>query len=263
LGWEVIQLVDHRSGTYRTPEEVTATVNRMMDVSDKLGFDGIDLDYEFQPPELREGFTSLMEQLGTRLKAQGKKLSICVGYYPHTHETPPNHGFIDAEAVGRVCDEVRIMCYDQYFGPAKGQEPFDRPDCQGIGPSSTQPWARNVMQHWLKYVPAEKLVMGLPAYSNDYVALAGGGGRHIYSSVPPANNWLTDKSWLWYDKINVYRYYDEKGEPHIFYANDEDSTRAHLETASDLNISTISFWQARSVSPGMWQASREWRSAQD
>jgi spore germination protein YaaH len=203
-----------------------------------------------------------MDELSGRLKALGKKLSICVGYYAHNHDTPPHHGFIDPDAVERSCDEVRVMCYDQYFAPGKGREPFDRLDCQAIGATSTQPWARTAMQHWAKSISHEKLVMGLPAYSNDYDATPRGFGRHFYTSVPPANNWIVDRTWLWFDKVNLYRYLDEQGAPHIFYASDAESTRAHLETAAAQGISAISFWHGRSVSEAMWQEARQWRDAE-
>ena len=41
-----------------------------------------------------------------------------------------------------------------------------------MGPASTQPWAEFSMKWWLAQgIPKEKLVMGIPAYSNDYSAL--------------------------------------------------------------------------------------------
>ena len=61
-----------------------------------------------------------------------------------------------------------------------------RPDCAGMGPTSTTPWAEASMQWWAARVPKEKLVMGLPAYSNDYSALPGwGGGNGSQAGVGP------------------------------------------------------------------------------
>ena len=64
----------------------------------------------------------------------------------------------------------------------------DRGDCAGMGPTSTTPWAEFSMRWWADRVPKEKLVMGLPAYSNDYSALPGwGGGNGTQAGVgPPA-----------------------------------------------------------------------------
>ena len=39
----------------------------------------------------------------------------------------------------------------------------NRPDCGGIGPTSSQPWARAAMTWWAQHVPLSKLVMGLPS----------------------------------------------------------------------------------------------------
>jgi spore germination protein YaaH len=258
-GWEVLHLIDRNSGAYDSEEAAAETVESIVGIALDGGFNGIDLDYEAQPAELRPAFSAFIERLSKALGNAKLKFSICVGYYKY--KPGPYANFIDPEVVGKFCDEVRVMCYDQYFSPGKGLEPFDRLDCQGIGPTSSTPWARRVMEYWGTCVPKEKLIMGLPAYSTDYDARPNGRGRHLYSSLPPANNWECDKSWLWFEQVNVYRYFDESGAPRIFYASDADSTRAHLETASELGITGISFWEGRSVSPAMWEATSNWRDS--
>ena len=260
IGLEVLHLIDRTAGAYDSNEAAGETIDSIVAYAKEYGFNGVDLDYEAQPSATRAEYAAFMEALSERLHEEGLKLSICVGYYFSTHAHPPDHGFIDPVAVGKYCDEVRVMCYDQYFSPGKGVAPFDRLDCQGFGPTSSKPWAATAMGHWARYVPLEKLVMGLPAYSTDYDARPSGCGRHIYAPVPPANSWEYDKSWLWYESVNMYRYYDETGGPRIFYASDADSTRAHLDTAVSMNISAITFWEGHSVSPSMWQALEEWKN---
>jgi len=138
---------------------------------------------------------------------------------------------------------VRAMCYDMYYAPGKGNEELmDRGDCQGNSPTSTFPWAREAMQFWLKYVPSEKLIMGLPAHSNDYDLAPNGKGAQIETPKPDSSAAkVFDKTWLPYEQINMYRYLDEQDHLHIFYASDTQSTVAHLETVNDLNIGGISF----------------------
>ncbi len=52
---------------------------------------------------------------------------------------------------------VRVMCYDMYSLSGSA-----------VGPVSMQPWAKDAMQYWMRHVPREKLIMGLPAYSGDF-----------------------------------------------------------------------------------------------
>jgi len=257
FGWNIYHLVGRCHGNYETSEEMEKTLSSLMKNCLEKGLDGLDFDLEFEPAHTKDAYSAYLRRAAEELHSVGKRLSVCVGYHPAAHAKPADHGFIDPDVIGQVCDEVRVMCYDQYFAPAKGKEPLDRLDCQGIGPTSSQPWAAAAMAHWSQYVPKEKLVMGLPTHSNDYDARHGGGGRAIYTSVPPANI-FSDKSWLWYEKINLYRYKDEDGGARIFYASDADSTRAHLDTADDIGVNKISFWQGRAVDPEMWKVAKAW-----
>lgn len=259
FGWEINLLVGRCHGNYETPEEAKKTVASLMKRCRTLGFDGLDFDYEFEPPQTRDAYSNLLRIAKEELHGEGKTLSICVGFHPPAQQRVPDHGFIDPVVIGEVCDEVRVMCYDQYHAPAKGKVALDRLDCQGIGPASSQPWAEAAMKHWSRYVSVEKLTMGLPAYGNDYDARYGGGGRSIYTTTPPVNI-FADKTWLHYEKLHLYRYMDENNSPRIFYASDAESTAALLDTADGLNIPSVCFWQGRSVEPAMWAQTDRWRA---
>ena len=84
---------------------------------------------------------------------------------------------------------VRCRFCRYYVGGRGVSAIASRPDCAGMGPTSTTPWAASSMEWWAARVPKEKLVMGLPAYSNDYSALPGwGGGNGTQAGVgPPAS----------------------------------------------------------------------------
>jgi spore germination protein YaaH len=61
-----------------------------------------------------------------------------------------------------------------------------------------------------------------------------------------------EKAWLWYERIPVYLYMD-RGTPHLFYASDAESTKAHLETVDALNLPGIGFWHFSSVDDETWK----------
>jgi spore germination protein YaaH len=215
---------------------------------DELRLDGIDLDFEHLEPALQKRYSQFMRDLADRLHAGGRRLSICVGYYSGSSAESPEKHFYDALVVGKVCDQIRIMCYDLHWAPGAT-----------FGPTSTVPWAKEAMRYWCRHVPREKLIMGLPAYSNDFDVLPGGKGVQVYSAKPqiPTSPPL-QPVWLEYEKLRVYRYVDGDGRPHVFFASDEASTKAHLETVEELNIPAISFWTYNSVAPETWKTLRNW-----
>ncbi|MFC1739634.1 glycosyl hydrolase family 18 protein [Planctomycetota bacterium] len=227
--------------------------------SGPAGVDGIDLDLEHLDTKYKDTYSIFLREVSAALHKAGKKLAICVGYYPPMYKDKLVFWY-DPKVIGRTCDMVRVMCYDMYYAPGKGNEELmDRGDCQGIGPTSTSPWAREAMQFWLRYVPSEKLIMGLPAYSNDYDLAPNGKGTQVEAPRPNSSvAKVFDKTWLPYEQINMYRYLDDQGHLHIFYASDTKSTVAHLETVDDLNIGGISFWYYQAVPDETWTAVCKW-----
>jgi hypothetical protein len=168
------------------------------------GYTGVDLDLfeypqtwgpDFQDPmnatfkaELTTKYSDFLRALSSALHAKGLKMSECVGSYPMVDGGISV--YYDPAVVAETNDVVSVMNYDMYYVGGRGIPAIaSRPDCEGMGPTSTAPWATFSMQWWLQRVPAHKLVMGIPAYSNDYSALPGhGDGNGSQAGVgPPAS----------------------------------------------------------------------------
>ena len=248
-----LKLVGGKADAFDTREHATATVVGYVRDCREIGYDGIDLDFEHVDFSYRARYSDFVRALSDELHALDKRLSICVfAIDPDMYEKLPDL-FYDPAVIGEACDEIRVMCYDMYLA-------------HGIwhGPTSTRLWARAGMRWWLQQVPREKLIMSLPAYSNEYDMMPGSGwGRQQGCDSPEAlrdaeHGHNVERLWLPYDGINVYRYLDEKGHAHLFFASDSESTRVHLKTVDELDIPGISFWHYGTISEGIWQAVRDW-----
>ena len=130
-------------------------------------------------------------------------------------------------------------------------------------------------------MPAHKLVMGIPAYSNDYSALPGhGGGNGSQAGVgPPASSEMmcggngthaaddgrrclgVETIWEYFDQINTYMYTDAAGSPRIRYGTEVKSTLAHLRTATALALPAVGFWTLDTANPAMVAAVLGWAAA--
>ncbi len=254
---EVYQAVGGSENDVLTHEARNTTIARFMKYIDEDGCDGIDLDLEHLNPDIKEQYSIFMRHLSKELRAKGKKLTMCVGFYPPMVAKDFNFWY-DPEMIAQTCDQVRIMGYDMYHSPGKNKYAMDREDCQGVGPNCTQPWARDAIIFWLKYVPKEKLILGMPAYSNDYVMTVDGGGTQVYASVPnAAAGTKVDRFWMWYEKIYGYRYIDEVGKLHLFYAADGRSTDALMDVVEQTGISGVAMWHMSEVTPEMWKVIRD------
>jgi len=260
LDIEVYRAVSGDQSAFDTPARSQATIDGYLKECRDMGYDGVDLDFEHLDPKVQAGYSGFLRQASKALKGIKRKMSHCVGYYPGMEKDPPRQLFYDPAVVAETCDLVRVMCYDLYWAPGKGQG-TDRDDAQGIGPTSNHPWARTAMEFWLKRAPKAKLVMGLPAYSNDYVLTPNGKGQQVYESRPQTGTGTEIvRSWLWYEKVHLYLYRDSAGDPHGLYASDARSTVEHLQTVDQLDLPSIGFWHFSSVDAETWQSVRDWLS---
>ncbi len=251
LGIETYWLVGGKENKFDTPEHRKKTIDGYLRECREKGYDGIDLDQEGIEASFRDRYTLFLREASERLHKAGKKLAICVGYMMSTRKTTnKTHmwNFYDPKVIAETCDMVRIMCYDYYSMSGRG-----------VGPISTKPWAKDAMKYWLKYIPREKLIMGLPAYSGDFEMTSDGSRKRVYADNPVVpDGTKIERVWLPYEQINSYRYLDDKGHLHLFFASDAVSTRAHLETVDKLDLAGIGLWHYDSVTAQSWKVIRSW-----
>jgi len=243
---DTLLLVGGKASSFDTPEHARATLDGYLKACTEDGYGGIDLDFEHVTPDYTDAYTVFLRDTAKELHAIGKRLSICVGCYPLAqHGRPSRVHFFEPEVIGECCDEVRVMCYDLYYAP----------HCL-LGPTSSFPWARDGMRFWLQYVSKEKLIMGLPAYGNDYDMSPGAGFGWQVNFEHPSEIVMShaiESFWLHYERLNVYRYLNHERHTHIHYASDGKSTQHHLTTVEDLDLGGISFWHYGTITPSMWQ----------
>jgi spore germination protein YaaH len=137
-------------------------------------FDGIDIDYEGKSAETREGFSAFLKELSTSLKKNKKQL-ICTieartpidsRYLKVTKELLARIEYSnDFKAIGKYCDKVRFMTYDQIDGDVK-LSTFYKSEL--YRPVADIAWVKKVLTLALKDIPAHKIVVGVATYGYKY-----------------------------------------------------------------------------------------------
>ena len=117
--------------------------------------DGINIDYEsiYYYKDNYNNFAAHMSTLSKYCKKTGLALSVDTA-------TPlaVNQKYFDFETLGRVCDYVIPMTYDEHY--AKSTTP---------GSASTKPWYTKMINILKDFVPQEKILMGVPLYGISWV----------------------------------------------------------------------------------------------
>ncbi len=235
------------------PERRRAHAATIVDVVERNGLDGIDLDYERaafagmssdQRQAFRSGFSAFVRLLADRLHAIGARLSITVTAKTSDASTSAYYIY-DYAALGRAADQLRIMAYDYHWS---GSEP---------GAIAPLPWTEQVVRYAVSVVPHRKVALGVPLYGYDWP---------LYGDRTATARLHTDilrieeqyngvRGWSAEDAAPYLRYRTSAGERVIWF-NNARAVRAKLELADRYGLHGLSFWAVGGEDPGVWRVVR-------
>lgn len=160
-------------------------------------YDGIDIDYENKLAENRPYFSIFLRDLAKALHKNGKKLICTV-----EARTPPESKFAttskeilsrieysnDYKTIGAVCDQVRIMAYDQ------GSDDLTLVKQNSALGNTYKPvadieWVKKIVTLAMWDIPAKKIVLGVPTYGYKYEIIPATGTSATRYSRIGSMNW--------------------------------------------------------------------------
>lgn len=187
-------LLAQRQKRFAHEKAIIALVN-------KYKVDGIDIDYEAKLAEIKPYFSAFLTELSSSLHKSGKKLICTV-----EARTPPDSKYAttsadvlskveysnDYKVIGKVCDQVRIMAYDQ-AGDDANLVNLNKNVGNVYKPVADIEWVKKVVTLALWDIPAKKIVLGVPTYGYKYEVIpATGTSTTSYSRVGSMNFYYAD-----------------------------------------------------------------------
>ncbi len=116
----------------------------------KNNLDGVNVDIENVSHQYRDKYTTLVKLLRQKLP-EDKEVSVAVAANPYGW-TSGWHGSYDYKELAKYADHLFIMAYDEHFNGGEA------------GPVASISFVEQSIQYALKYVPNEKLVLGVPFF---------------------------------------------------------------------------------------------------
>ncbi len=154
-------------------------IQEIVDMVEDGDYDGVDIDYESKKAETINHFSAFLKELKGEL---GDKMLTCA----IEARTPPESLYRevpkvisyanDYKEIGKYCDRVALMTYDQQRADLKLNEARTG---QPYIPLSDVDWVEKVVALAIKDIPKEKVLLGIPSY-----------GHHYTVTVAP--NWYRD-----------------------------------------------------------------------
>ncbi|MGQ9511668.1 glycosyl hydrolase family 18 protein [Thermodesulfitimonas sp.] len=162
-----------------------------------------------------------------------------------TNDDPADEwgGAFDYAAIGRICDYIMLMTYDEHwFGGSRG-------------PIASLPWVVSVLDFAIKFLPREKILLGIPAYGYDWSAT---GTRVIpWNKV---NELINQYGWsqvAWDDLACVpYLRYTDKGVAHEVWFENAYSLRIKLNLVRNYGLAGVAIWRLGFEDATFWETRR-------
>ncbi len=230
--------------------------NQIIQAIEKYNLDGVNVDIENVTEVDREAYTDLVRLLKEKMP-EGKIVAVAVAANPNGY-TSGWHGSYDYEKLGQYADYLMLMTYDEHY---QGGTP---------GPVASYNFTENSIKYALKYVPSDKVVLGLAFYGR-YWNQEGVGGRavtfklieQIFNDYTPTIRYdeqsrtMIGTIVVSQKQANEDDYIFAAGTYDFYYENTE-TIKEKLELVEKYNLKGTGSWALGQELPSLWEDTSMW-----
>ena len=232
---------------------------QLVDAINDYGLDGVNVDIENVTEKQRTQYTELVRRLRESLPSD-KEVSVAVAANPSGWNTGW-HGSYDYAELGKYADHLFIMAYDEHY---QGGAP---------GPVAGYSFVQRSIEYALRYVPSDKIVLGIPFFGRVWNSEGSVKGIGISNHQVDTLRTLYGGN-VTYDKVSrspKYTFTIREGDPsytlvgtalppgsyEVWFEN-SDSIKEKLALVGRYNLKGSGNWSAGQESPDVWEYYELW-----
>jgi spore germination protein len=242
------------AATLSHPKRQAALRRALLSIAEQPGNDGIDLDFEdmaygsgnlLKTAEVARLYPQFLARLCAALHDDGRSCEVTV-MAKNTAGLLGADGLstsvYDYAALGRVADRVQLMAYDDHVPSGAS------------GPIAPWPWVESVLDYALTQIPANKVVLGIPAYGYDWSSEGGGtsltapGAEALAASVRSGIGWSETDAEPYFS----YRTGKKHKVRHTVWFEDATAIYDRAVLAADDKLAGVAIWAAGDEEPDTW-----------
>lgn len=236
-GISVVPFVNGGTGSMlQDPAIRSRLINEITNKIINYNVEGINVDFE-SPDITRDGLNAFMQELSNGMHSAGKISTIAVNARISDSQTWLNR--YDYSFLGQYSDLVIIMAYDEHY---RGSSP---------GPVASIGWFRQAGIYAARYIPREKIIMGMPFYGRHWINGSGGTGvsfSYIINSLLGPNHVAA----AWHAEYGVpYAQYNDGSQHEIYFENGQ-SAQLKINEIRNFGFRGAAFWRLGQEDPGVW-----------
>lgn len=229
------------------PAKRTHVIDQLLNVCEDWEAPGINVDLENILASDRQTLNAFMQELSDAFHAKGLLVTIDVAAKSSDAPTASWAGCYDYPFLGKVCDMVMLMCYDEHWSGGKP------------GPVGSIPWIRKVLEYTVSVIPKEKVVLGVPFYGYDWPET----GKAKSTNSTKVAKLLADKKikpqWDNIGKSHWLEYLDDAGLKRTVYYESMLSMKHRIALAQEFKLGGISIWCLGDEDPEFWTLLAKYR----
>jgi spore germination protein YaaH len=222
-----------------------ATLNGLTDLAARYGYEGISIDFEAGAASNRAALTSFIAELGRRLHASGRLLSMAASPKSADSPTHPRSGIFDYPALAPNVDWIFVMNWGVHWSTSVP------------GPLNDIPWATDNADYVASLAQKRKFVLGTPMYGLDW---PGNGGadeeatpleyadiQALVARVGATPRWdATAGEW-------TFTYHSAAdGKTHTVWYEDGRSVALRFALARTRGLGGVGVWHLGAEDPAIW-----------
>lgn len=228
----------------RDPVARGALIENLAQTIAAQGFAGVDIDFEYIPPEDAAAYADFVRAVRARLEPSG--LTVMVALAPKTSANQPGllYEAHDYAALGAAADDVLLMTYEWGYALS---EPM------AVAPINK---VEQVVRFAVSQIPPEKIFMGIPNYGYDWTLpyIKGQSRARSLGNVQAVEQAIQVGAPIRFDaqaQSPHYNYWRERAEHEVWF-EDARSIRAKLALAGEYRLRGVSVWNIMRYFPQLW-----------
>lgn len=223
-------------------------IANIVDTITEMGFEGVNIDFEFILSEDRDNFTQFVGDVTTAVNELGYEVTVDLA--PKTSST--QSGLLyegkDYMGLGNASNRAFVMTYEwgYTYGPAMAVAPINK--------------VRHVLEYATTQIPSEKISMGIPNYGYDFTQpyVRGESKAKTIGNIEAVNIAINNNSIIMFDEISKTPFfsYVEDNVTHEVWFEDARSIWEKYKLIKEYNLYGFGCWQIMQLFRPMWILSR-------